>query len=181
MASIQGPRRLPLAMRACGGVLAALVFSQNASAASLSGKGVQIIAKAMGFLDPAPPGGVIAVVYSDAASKADADGIVTSFGDGLASSGGTVTAKAVDAAALGGGSGYIAMILATGAATDAVAAAAKAHKIPCITASSALVQSGACIMAIQSDPKVSILVNHAAAQAAGIGFASAFAMLIHEI
>jgi len=158
-----------------------MVIMHTASAASLSGKDVQIIAKTMGFLDPAPAGGVIAVVYSDAASKADADEIAASFGEGLASSGGIVTAKAVDAGSLGGGNGYIAMILAAGATTDAVAAAAKAHRIPCITASTAMVQSGACTMAVQSTPKVSIIVNHAAAQAAGIGFASAFSMLIHEI
>jgi hypothetical protein len=45
----------------------------------------------------------------------------------------------------------------------------------------ALVQSGTCIMAVMSQPKVSIIVNHAAAEAAGITFAQAFRMLIKEI
>jgi hypothetical protein len=167
---------------------AALLFAvllvgvvQPARALPLSAKDVQIIAKAMGFLDPAPAGGMGAVVYTDAATESDADAIVANFGAGLASSGGTITAKAVDVAGLGDGSGYVGIILASGVSTPAANAAAKAHKIPCITADTALVQSGGCTMAVQSDPKVSITVNHAAAQAAGISFASAFAMLIHEI
>ncbi len=176
-----GPRR-----RVAAGLVWCLALSltlggRSANAAPLSAKDVQIVAKALGFLDPAPPGGVVAVVYSNAATKADADAIVGNFGGGLASSGGTVTAKAVDVAALGDGSGYVAIILADGVSTPTANAAAKAHKIPCITADTALVQSGGCTMAVQSDPKVSITVNHAAAQAAGISFASAFAMLIHEI
>jgi hypothetical protein len=158
-----------------------MFLTQPLAAAPLSAKDVQIIAKALGFLDPAPAGGTVAVVYSDTVSKADADGVLASFGGGLASAGGTITAKAVDAASLGNGSGYIAIILADGVTSDAANAVAKAHRIPCITANLALVQAGGCIMSVQSDPKVSITVNHAAAQAAGIGFASAFAMLIHEI
>jgi hypothetical protein len=159
----------------------ALLIGPHAAAAPMTGKDLQIIAKTLGFLDPAPAGGVVAVVYTDAASKADADAVVSSFGSGLASAGGTITAKAADAASLGDGSAYIGIILADGVSSDAANAAAKAHHIPCITANLALVQSGACIVAVQSDPKVSITVNHAAAQAAGVGFASAFAMLIHEI
>ena len=181
MASTWKLRVLTYATYVCCGLVSATVFSQSSSAASLSGKDLQIIAKAIGFLDPPPPGGVVAVVYSDAASKADADEIVAGFGGGLASSGGTVTAKSVDAGALGSGSGYVAIILASGAATDAVSSASKAHRIPCVTGSTALVQSGACVMAVQSQPKVSITVSHSAAQAAGIAFSSAFAMLIHEI
>ena len=181
MASTRNLRGLTSALQICCGLFAATIFPKSLSAASLSGKDLQIIAKAIGFLDPAPAGGVVAVVYSDPASKSDADEIVAGFGGGLASSGGTVTAKAVAAGALGEGSGYIALILASGTATNAVSSVAKLHRIPCVTGSTALVQSGACIMAVQSQPKVSITVNHSAAQAAGIGFASAFAMLIHEI
>ena len=181
MALITGQLKWPPVHLVCCGTAFVLFMTHAAMAAPMSAKDVQIIAKALGFLDPAPAGGMVAVVYSDAASKADADGVVTSFGAGLPSAGGTITAKAVDVAALGDGGGYIAIILADGVSSDAANAAAKAHRIPCITANLALVQSGGCVMSVQSEPKVSITVNHAAAQAAGIGFASAFAMLIHEI
>ena len=182
MALITGQMKWPSVHRVCcSAALALFMIPAAAAAAPMSAKDVQIIAKALGFLDPAPAGGMVAVVYTDAGSKADADAVVTNFGGGLPSAGGTITAKAVDAAALGDGSGYIAIILADGVTSDTASAAAKAHRIPCITANLALVQSGGCVMSVQSEPKVSITVNHAAAQAAGISFASAFAMLIHEI
>jgi hypothetical protein len=154
-----------------------------AGAASLSAKDLKIIATALGFLDPPAPAGVVAVVYAggNAASKSDASDIAAAFGDGLTSRGGTVTAKVVDVTALGDGSGYVAIIVADGVPAGGAMPAAKAHKIPCITGSMTLVQSGQCIMAVQSEPKVDITVNHAAAGAAGIGFGSAFQMLIHEV
>ncbi len=152
-------------------------------AATLSPKDAAITAKAIGFLDPAPAGGVVAVAYdgANAASKADADAIAALFAGGLAEGSNSVTAKPVDAATLGDGSGYIAVIAAQGAGDDKIMQAAKAHHIPCITAEAGAVQSGQCVMSVQSDPKVEITVNHAAAQATGVSFQSAFRMLIHEI
>ena len=163
--------------------LAALLAAHDASAATMSAKDAQIVAKAIGFLDPAPAGGVVAVVYdpANAAAKADAEAITVLFSGGLSESSSSVTAKAVDMASLGDGSGYVAIIVAKSTTTDKVMQAAKAHKIPCISADQALVQSGQCVMSVSSDPKVDITVSHAAAQAAGVSFQSAFRMLIHEI
>jgi len=126
---------------------------------------------------------VIAVVYAgnDASSKSDADAIVASFGSGLKAGAGSVTATAVAAAALGDGGAYLAIILAAGAPSDGAMAVAKARHIPCVTGVAALVQSGNCIMSVMSEPKVSIIVNHAAAEAAGVSFAPAFRALIKEI
>jgi hypothetical protein len=154
-----------------------------AQAASLSDKDVHVIGKVLGFLDPVPAGGAVAVVYAsgDAASKADADAIAALFGGGLAVGSGNVTAKAVDGAALGDGSGYIGIIAAAGVQGDGAMTAAKAHKIPCITSSTALVKAGQCLIAVHSDPSVDITVNHAATTAAGVSFDSAFGMLVHEI
>jgi hypothetical protein len=143
---------------------------------------LQIIAKALGFLDPAPPGGTVAVIYDQgvAGSKDDAEAIVRLFGDGLASGGGAVKGRAVSAGALGDGSGYIAIIMAAGAeATGATPAGQR--RLLSITAADGLVRSGRCVMAVHSEPRVEIIVNRAAAQAAGIGFTAAFGMLVHEI
>jgi hypothetical protein len=158
-----------------GGVVAA-------ADASLSGRDVQIIAKALGFLEPAPHGGTVAVVFASAsaASRADAQGIVALFGGGIASAGGTVTAKAVPADAVGDGSGYVAVILAAGAAGGGPGAQ-QPHGLLSITGADELVRSGKCVMAVHSQPRVEIIVNRAAAHAAGIDFTAAFGMLVHEI
>ncbi len=171
----------PLAWRA---TLAAiwLIVAGPAQAASLTSRDAQIIAKVLGFLDPAPPGGVVAVLYAsgNAASKTDAAAVVALFGDGLASGGGKVTAEAVDAARFGDGRGFVAIILAAGA-TDADAPAGKAHGLLSISAADVLVQAGHCVMAVHASPRVEITVNRAAAQAAGVRFTAAFGMLVHEI
>jgi hypothetical protein len=154
-----------------------------AADASLSARDVQIIAKALGFLDPAPHGGgTIAVVFAPAspASKADAIAIVALFGDGLTSVGGLVTAKPVAADAVGDGAGYVAVILAAGA-DNAAPGAPSPHGLLSITGADALVKSGKCVMAVHSQPRVEIIVNRAAAHAAGIDFTAAFGMLVHEI
>ncbi len=177
------PRRavgLTLPFRLC--LALALSTPLQANAASLSAKDAMIIVKALGFLEPAPAGGVVAILYGPGnASKADAVDIAGLFGSGLTSSGGTVTAKPVDQAGLGDGAGYIAVIVAAGGSTDAAMAAAKAHNIPCVTEALTDVQAGHCVMSVQTDPRVVITVNRAVAQAVGVHFAAALAMLIHEI
>jgi hypothetical protein len=161
----------------------ALIAAPHSRAASLSGRDVHIIAKALGFLDPAPSGGTVAVVYAsfDAASKADADAVVALFADGLAVGGRTVSAKAVDVARLGRGDVYVALIAALGVQGGALMDAAKARKIPCITSVTAMVQAGQCLVAVHSEPQVDITVNRAATQSVGIHFNAAFGMLVHEI
>jgi hypothetical protein len=167
-------------------VLAALVVlggARAATAGSLTQKDVQILGRALGFLSPAAPAdGVVAIAYAagDPASKAAADEIAGYLGDGLTAGGQTLKPKVVDAAALGSGGGYSAIIAAQGAAGDAVMAAAKGHKIVCATGDVDAVKAGKCIIAVQSAPKVEIDVNHDAATAAGIGFDAAFRMMIHE-
>ncbi len=162
--------------------VAALLYyaAPAAAAASLSGRDVQIIAKALGFLEPPPQGGLVAVIYArgDRASQTDANAIVALFGDGLLSGGGTLTARAVDSASFGDGTGYVAIILAAGAETSGLATSR--HGLLSITAADALVKSGQCVMAVHSQPRVDITVNRAAAQAAGVGFTAAFGMLVHE-
>jgi hypothetical protein len=137
---------------------------------------------AFGFLDPAPDGGVVAVIYASGnqASRQDAAAVVALFGHGLASGRGKVTAKAVDARMFGDGSGFVAIILAAGA-NDAGATAAKARGLLSISAADAMVRDGRCVMAVHAAPRVEITVNRAAAQAAGVGFTAAFGMLVHEI
>jgi hypothetical protein len=155
-----------------------LTEATKADAASLSSRDAQIIAKVVGFLDPAPSGKVIAVLYArgEAASKSDADAIVRLFDGGISSGGGTITAKAIEAGSLGDGAGYIAIIFAIDAGP-----AHQPEKLLTITAVDDLVRSGQAVMAVHSQPRVEIIVNRAAAQAAGIGFTAAFGMLVHEI
>ena len=164
-------------------VLAIVAPSAPACAGSLSVKDVQIIAKVLGFLDPPTADGVVAVAYAsgDGVSRADAMAVVESFGNGLKVGNNTVRAEAVDAVTLGSGRRYVAVIAAAGAPGDQVMSVVRALRIPCITGDIAQVQAGRCIMAVRSEPRVDIVLNHELAVSAGISFATAFRMLVHEI
>ena len=125
----------------------------------------------------------MAVVYAadNPESKTDAASIVALFTAGLNGASNAVTAEAVPAALLGHGRSYAAVIPALGTAMSTVAAAIQADHELCITGDIDLVEAGACALAIRSDPRVEIIVNRKSAASAGISFATAFRMLIHEI
>jgi hypothetical protein len=174
--------RAGFAAACCLGLAVALAVPLQAAAASLTARDALILIKILGFLEPAPAGGTVAILYGPgAASKEDAEEIAGLFGAGLSTRGGTVTAQPVDAAGFGDGAGYVAVIVAAGGSTEAAMRAARAHGILCVTASLADVRAGHCVMAIRSEPNVVITVNRAMARDVGVHFTAALAMLIDEI
>ena len=164
-------------------ILLAAEAHNPASAASLSPRDVLIMAKAIGFLEPPPSGAVtVAIAYdpADPASKQDADTIAGYFGEGLKAGSAILKPKVVEAGQLGGG-GFIAVVAAGGAKIAQVAAAAQALHITCITADTAAVVAGQCVMSVKSEPKVEIQINRAAATSSGVAFGSAFLLMAHAI
>jgi hypothetical protein len=164
-------------------VLAVVGWCNAAEASSLTQKDVQIMAKAIGFMEPAPSGAAtVAIAYDPAnpASKQDADAIAGYFGDGLKAGNATLKPKVVEVGQLSAG-GFLAVVAASGAKMDLISSATRAQHIACITADAAAVQAGQCVMSVKSDPKVEILISKSAASGSGVGFGSAFLMMAHEI
>jgi hypothetical protein len=163
--------------------LMAAAGSNSASAASMTQKDVQIMAKAIGFLEPPPSGpATVAIAYDPAnpASKQDAEAIAAYFGDGLKAGGAVLKAKATEVGQLSAG-GFIAVVAASGAKIDQVSSATHALHVPCVTADASAVQAGQCVMSVKSDPKVEILISKSAAASSNVGFGSAFLLMAHEI
>lgn len=152
-------------------------------APSFSERDVQIVARALGFVHPPPSGeGWVAVVFApgDAAGRRDAERIAALFGEGLRTGGALLRAHPVSADALASG-GHAALIAAAGAPGDALMAAARSQRIPCITSVIEQVEAGRCMFWVRSLPRVEILVSRAATQASGLGLAAAFRMMVREI
>lgn len=122
------------------------------------------------------------MVYNaaDPASRHDAEDIAAEIGPGLEVRGARLPARLVEAGALAGG-GFAAAVAAAGASGPALGAAVRAAGILCVTAEQAAVQAGFCTMAVSTDPRVQIVLNHDAAAAAELNFVAAFRMMIHEI
>lgn len=151
-------------------------------AASLSDRQLQVIGRAAAFLQPVPPGTAVAVVYDPARpdSRQDADQIAAAIGSGLAVADRLLPARVVTPDQLADGN-FALVLAAAGVNGEALAAGLRtAHRL-CVTTDLAMVQAGFCTMAVTTDVRVQIVLNHAAAAADGINFAPAFRMMIREI
>jgi hypothetical protein len=167
----------------CWGFIAALLAATRpagAAAPSLSSQDLQVLGSALTFVIPRPAG-TLAVVYSatDDASQQDAAAIMTALGKGLPIGGAILTPRLVDAAALGSTDFGLA-IIAANANGEAVARSVDARHALCVTADRPAVQRGLCTVAINSAGRVDIFLNNRVAQRAGITFATAFRMMVHE-
>jgi hypothetical protein len=163
-------------------LLAWVALGGPAAAASLSPRDVQVLGRALAFLQPPPASGELAVVYAagNAASKQDAEAIAAEIGEGLHVGGAVLRPRLVASAALAA-EGFAVAITAADANGPAIRAAIDAKRALCVTADLAAVEAGSCTMAIRSEPRVEIVVNHAVAVASDVEFVAAFRMMIREI
>ena len=165
-------------------VLLALCSLGRSALAEPTTRDLQILARALGFLEVAPRGIVeVGIVYpqQSIAGRAEADRIAEAFGDGLRAGNLTLRPKLVALESVGQ-AGTVALLL-TESATPYAAAVARmiaGRSILTLTMDRALIEAGSAVMAVRSEPRVEILVSRPAAQAAGITFAAAFRMMIQE-
>jgi hypothetical protein len=143
-----------------------------------------VLARALSFLDPPPVGSVeVGIVYPphSAPARAEADRIIAAFGDGLRAGNLTLRARPVQVDTVAQ-AGTMALLLTEAAAPQAaaVAAAVAGRSVLILAFDRSLVDTGAVAMVVRSEPRVEILVNRAAAQAARIKFMAAFRMMIQE-
>ncbi len=89
-----------------------------------------------------------------------------------------LSARPASAAALAGAGSPAALIAAVGAPMATVMAAARLGRITCITAALDQVEAGHCTMWVQSEPRVEIVINQAAARSCDLGFAAACLFLL---
>ena len=153
------------------------------SAASFAAKDLQVLGRAIAFMQPPPsPDAIIAIAYvaGNAASRQDAEAIAALIGDGIHAGRAILRPRIVDINGLEAG-GFQVVIAADGANGARLRGAARSARALCVTTDIEAVRAGFCAMAITSEPRVEIIVNHAVSAAAGIDFAAAFRMMIQEM
>jgi hypothetical protein len=147
-------------------------------------KDLGVAGRALSFLENGPHGSVeIGVVFdpSKPSSVAEKNALMGVLGSGYSAGALTLTGKPIELSGIGGASGLGALYVTTGVNYAAVGAAAKAKKLITISSDLACVKAGECVMSVSTDPKVAIIVNHAAAEAVGATFKAAFRMMIQEV
>lgn len=162
-------------------VLAGALLSAP-SFAETSQRDLEVIGRALGFVEGVSgPDRTVAIVY-DAASEAEAQALVESMAGGLSAGRVTLNARLVPMDDPSGLSGSHAAVLLGSASGDAgIFSAASSAGVMTVSTDMGCVQSGQCVMGVQSAPSVRIVVNRDAASASSVSFAAAFAMMIEEI
>ncbi len=178
------PRRRRGASLLAAAAVLAVGWSAPLPAVEPTTRDLQVLARAMGFLDRSLGGTAeIGIVYPEqsAAGRAEALRIAASFGAGLRAGNLVLLPRPVTVESVAG-AGMAVLLLTDAAAAQAgaVARAVAGRSVLTVSSDRSLVDSGLVVMAVRGEPRVEILVNRAAAQAAGIGFAPAFRMMIQE-
>jgi hypothetical protein len=145
-------------------VLTLAMVGPAASAAESDSKWVLIVVKTLNFVNRKPAPDAKVVVVGNAADLGTAQ---SSLGKMSVAEG-----KPGDAA------GAYAIFVNT--ADEAHAAHSANPTILIIGSNESCVEAGACVLAVETQPKVTIFVSRAAAQAAGIEFDPNFKMMITE-
>jgi hypothetical protein len=145
---------------------------------------LQLVGRVMHFLLSAPTGGMnVAIVYdgADPQSMAEAQHAARLMGDGLQVGAITLHPVLVEQSHLATAADYSAMLATVDVRADVLRAAMQAHHVPCLTTHTDQVKASDCLVAVRSQPAVSIVLNQAAAASAGVRFAIAFRMMVHEL
>jgi hypothetical protein len=146
----------------------------------------QIIARTLSFIE-AGTGGTLEIGIAYAPDSPDsvrkAQSLKAVIGDALAAGKVTLKARLIPIQQLANAMGIagIFVIGELGAYSDQVPSAALRLHIPTISTEMACVQSARCILAFSSQPTVEIVLNHNAANSAGVHFTQAFRMLVREL
>jgi hypothetical protein len=145
---------------------------------------VRVAAHVLGFQEaPATGEVVVALVYNpaDPRSRAEAVGFEELLGSGFSVAGIVLRPRLVEQGRLAESVGYGAIFAMAGVDEGVLRASLQQHHVPCLTRHIEQVEHGACIVAIASEPSVSIVINQANAVSAGVHFATAFRMMVREI
>lgn len=146
----------------------------------------QIIARALSFSEATPGGALelgIAYAPDRPTSLRQAQSLLAAIGDGLAAGKVTLTARLIPVDQLAGATGIAGIFVTSdlGPQLDVVIAAARQLHVPTISTEMACVRAARCILGFSSQPTVQIILNHEAANQAGVHFTQAFRMLVSEL
>jgi hypothetical protein len=164
--------------------LAALSMGLPAQAA-VTAKDVQVAGRVLAFTATPLSGDVrLGIVYDpgNAVSVADERALLGILGKGLPVGAVRLIPVPIPLGQLANTPADVLFLTAgLGASAAPVRTAADAQQIMCITTDLAATQAGDCAVAVQSDPKVEITVNKAAAAASSVSFGTAFMLMITQI
>lgn len=172
-------------LKIVAGLWLAMALASQAGQAQTSEKDLQVAVRSIAFMNDAPKGETpVAIIYdpANAASTSDAQSIQAAIGGGLKAGKAKLNPVLLPTSDIAGLNGYVVAFVAseTGGHFDAIKDNATQSKVLTISSDLACVDGGACVVGVSTNPKVEIVVSRALREAAGIGFGSAFMMMVKE-
>jgi hypothetical protein len=164
--------------RAAAFFLAVALFCTAQAHAATTARDLQLMARAVGFVNGLPRGSVDAVIVDGPNAAA----LHALMGGGVSGGGVTLAPRRVALADLAG-SGARVIIVPEGQASAHAAVAQAARQMNAVTVSTDMscVRAGRCIIGVVAQPRVEIVVSRDAASAANISFGQAFRVMIREL
>jgi hypothetical protein len=167
-------------------VVAAVITVVQIAAPALGdtgyGKDLQLLSRSLGFIENIPAdGNKLVIVYDPANSHSlqQAQEIKAAIGPALKSRNRSLIPTLSKIDELSSQTNVGALFLTSGLGTEAkVSALTKSDKIVCSTFDLLQVKNGHCLIGVQSEPKVEIIVSKSYADAIQVEFDPAFRMLI---
>jgi hypothetical protein len=162
-----------------------LLAMGSTAQAAVTSSDLQIMGRALGFLNKPPSGDVrtgIVVARGNSQSEREGEELLRLLGAGLHI--GNVTLKPVLVYITDVAQADVGVFILTnglGAAAAPLGPVAAQKQIACLTTDIEQVHSGRCVMGVSSKPKIQILVNRAVAAQGKLAFSSVFRMMITEI
>ncbi len=174
------PGKLKLISAIMAGLAGTTVGASETSKAD-----IQIGVKAAAFVEPALRGLVeTAILYdpSNPASKADADAIMSVLREGQRIKQALLNPRLVDVETLSNLDDTSLAFVSHGlqAYHQTIASKASGQGILTISSDMTCVDNNQCVIGVISKPRVLIVISKQATQAAGLGFKSAFLMMVRE-
>ena len=149
--------------------------------AEVTQRDLQVVARVLGFLEPPFTGEtLLGIVYdpSSGRSSQQAENIRQLLGPGMQT--GNMLLKPVMVPVREAANAEVDLFFLT-EYLDETGEYSGAKRLPCVTTDIEQVRRGACIVGIQSMPRIEIIVNKQAAENSGVKFSSVFRMMIREI
>lgn len=161
------------------------LLQATAALAQTDARNLQVLARTLGFMDPAMKGRLsVGILYDPASTAAhrDANALVALFAGGLRSGGLNLEARLVPIGeARSADVDLFLLSRGNGDRAAALVPVLKSRKLPCLSADLDQVRAGHCTIGLQSAPRVEILLNTKLAAASDMAFASVFRMMIKEL
>lgn len=164
-------------------IVTVLCIALSATAQATTKKDLDILGRALGFVEGGPTGTVAAAIIHDpsnADSMAHADELMALLGGGLSVGKLTLQGSLTDITAGAGGSTPLAFVTRGITSHESGYFSAAAGNGTIVVGELSCVEAGNCVISVTSSPSVKIYVSKTASGKASVAFADAFRMMITE-